>query len=67
MSAAADVAVDAVDKSSCNTVEYEHWTDCYAEAGDETTEKRPIAAVVAERHTKANSTGCWPDYLRGLY
>lgn len=64
---AVDVAVDAVDKSSCNTVACEHWTDYYAVAADETTEKPPIAAVVAERHTKANSTGCWPDYLRGLY
>lgn len=64
---AADVAVDAVDKSSCSTVACEHWTGYYAEAADETTEKRPIAAVVAERHTKANLTGCWPDYLRGLY
>lgn len=59
---AADVAADAVDKSSCNTVACEHWTDYY---GDETSEKRPIVAAAAERHTKANSSGCWPDYLRG--
>lgn len=65
---AADVAVDAVDKSSCSTVACEHWTDYYAVAADEMAEKRPIvAAAAAERHTKANSIGCWPDYLPGLY
>ena len=64
---AADVAVDAVDKSSCSTVACEHWTDYYAVAADEMAEKPPIVAAAAERQTKANSTGCWPDYLPGLY